>query len=125
MILIFIFLLLCRVRDSGRVAFSLFSFSVVSIPRRARGGVRDHPDERPRTDGTEPARHPPPEVIRVSGGRGGAARPPKIPRNPPRAARAGALRRWVGAYEVDARSLPPTVVRRPGGSILRGGLARQ
>src|SRR5580704_6617766 len=125
MILIFILLLLCRVRESGRVAFALFSFSFVSIPRCGRGGVREHPDERTRTDGTEPARHPPPEVIRVSGGRGGAARPPRIPRTRPRAALAGALRRWAAAYEVDARSLPPTVVRRPGGSILRGGLARQ
>src|SRR6202021_557878 len=124
MILIFIFLLLCRDRDSGRVAFSLFSFSFVSIPRCGRGGVREHPRERTRTDGTEPARHPPPEVIRVSGGRGGAARPPRIPRNRRRAARAGALKRWAGAYEVDAPSLQRTVVRRPGAAICAGGSRR-
>src|ERR1700677_1512892 len=90
-----------------------------------RGGVREHPGERTRTGGTEPASHPPPEVVPVSAGRGGAVRPPWIPRNRHLAALAGALTRSAAAYEVDARSLPPTVVTRPGGSISSGGSAPQ
>src|SRR5215471_18367224 len=90
-----------------------------------RGGVREHPRARTRTGGTEPARHPPPEVVQVSAGRDGAVHPPPIPRNRPRAAPAGALTRSAAAYEADARSLPPTVVRRPGGSRSRGGSAPQ
>src|SRR5215471_19033195 len=107
------------------IFFSLSSFSLVLINPSGRGGVREHPRERTRTDGTEPARHPPPEVVLVSAGRDGAVRPPWIPRNRPRAARAGALTRSAAAYEVDARSLQPTVVTRPGVSISRGGSARQ
>jgi hypothetical protein len=38
---------------------------------------------------------------------------------------AGALTRSAAAYEVDARSLQPTVVTRPRGSISRGGSAPQ
>src|SRR5271154_3122597 len=34
-----------------------------------RDGVRAHPRERTRTAGTEPARHPPPEMAQVSDGR--------------------------------------------------------
>src|SRR5215831_3075600 len=64
-----------------------------------------------------------PEAARVSAGRDGAVRPPLIPRNRPRAALAGAWTRSAGACEADARSLPPTVVTRPGGSISRGGSA--
>src|SRR5713226_7608694 len=90
-----------------------------------RDGVREHLGERTRTGGTEPARHPVPEVVQVSAGRDGAVRPRWIPRNRPRAALAGALTRSVAAYEADARSLPPTVVTRPGGSISRGGSAPQ
>src|SRR2546428_8979200 len=105
--------------------FSLSSFSFALIDPCGRGGVREHLRERPRTDGTEPARHPPPEVVQVSVGRDGAVRPPWIPRNRPRAALAGALTRSAAAYEVDARSLQPTVVTRPGGSISRGGSAPQ
>src|SRR5436305_874545 len=107
------------------IFFSLSSFSLVLIDPCGRGGVREHPRERTRTDGTEPARHPPPEVVQVSVGRDGAVRPPWIPRNRPRAARAGALTRSAAAYEVDARSLQPTVVTRPGGSISHGGSAPQ
>src|SRR5256884_2558771 len=107
------------------IFFSLSSFSFVLIDPCGRGGVREHPRERTRTDGTEPARHPPPEVVLASAGRDGAVRPPWIPRNRPRAALAGALTRSAAAYEVDARSLPPTVVTRPGGSISRGGSAPQ
>src|SRR5256714_837104 len=103
---------------------SSFSSLVLTDPC-GRGGVREHPRERTRTDGTEPARHPPPEVVLASAGRDGAVRPPWIPRNRPRAARAGALTRSAAAYEVDARSLQPTVVTRPGGSISRGGSAPQ
>src|SRR6202022_4999245 len=127
--LIFISFLLCHVRGLGRVVFSLSSFSLVLLARWidpcGRGGVREHLGERTRTDGTEPARLPPPEVVQVSVGRDGAVRPPWIPRNRPRAALAGALTRSAAAYEADARSLQPTVVTRPGGSISRGGSAPQ
>src|SRR5256712_214970 len=107
------------------IFFSLSSFSLAWIDPCGRGGVREHPRERTRTDGTEPARHRPPEVVQVSAGRDGAVRPPWIPPNRPRAALAGALTRSAAAYEVDARSLQPTVVTRPGGSISRGGSAPQ
>src|SRR6266404_2961967 len=105
------------------IFFSVSSFSLFLIDRCGRGGVREHPRERTRTDGTEPARQRPPEVVRVSTGRDGAVRPLWIPRNRRRAAHAGALTRSAAAYEVDAQSLPPTVVTRRGGSISRGGLA--
>src|SRR5713101_8071531 len=107
------------------IFFSLSSFSLVLIDPCGRGGVREHLRERTRTDGTESARHRPREVVRVSAGRDGAVRPPWIPRNRPREARAGALIRSAAAYEADARSLQPTVVTRPGGSISRGGSAPQ
>src|SRR5207244_3367286 len=107
------------------IFFSLSSFSSVLIDPCGRGGVREHLHERTRTGGTEPARHPPPEAVQVSDGRDGAARPPWILRNRPLAALAGALTRSAAAYEVDARSLQPTVVTRPGGSISRGGSAPQ
>src|SRR5262245_61101829 len=106
------------------IFFSLSSFLLVLIDPYGRGGVRAHLRERTRTDGTEPARHPPPEVVQVSAGRDGAARPLWIPRNRPRAALAGALTRSAAAYEVDARSLQPSVLTRPGGSISRGCSAR-
>src|SRR5580700_1828651 len=97
------------------IFFSLSSFLSVSIYPCGRGDVREHLRERTRTGGTEPARHPAPEGVQVSAGRDGAARPPWIPRNRPHAARAGALTRSAAASEVDARSLPPTAVTRPGG----------
>src|SRR5689334_12482025 len=103
------------------IIFSLSSFVLVLIAPCGRGGVRAHRREQTRTGGTEPARHPPPEVVQGSAGRDGAGRPLWIPRNQPRAARAGALTRSVAAYEADARSPQPTVVRRPAGSRLRGG----
>src|SRR3989454_2282825 len=105
--------------------FSLSSLSFVLIDPCGRGGVREHPRERTRTGGTEPARHPPPEVVQDSAARDGAVRPPWIPRNRPRAALASALTRSAAAYEADARSLPPTVGTRPAGSISRGGSAPQ
>src|SRR6266404_9439820 len=130
--LIFISFLLCRVRGLARVVFSLScsslvlpDFSLALTDPSGRGGVREHPRERTRTGGTEPARHPPPEVAQVSAGRDGAVHPPWIPRNRPRAALAGALIRSAAAYEAGARSLQPTVVTRPGGSISRGGSAPQ
>src|SRR5439155_25581665 len=107
------------------IVFSLSSSSLESTDPFGRGGAREHLHERTRTDGTEPARHPPPEVVLASAGRDGAVRPPWIPRNRPRAALAGALTRSAAAYEVDARSLPPTVGTRPGGSVSRGGSAPQ
>src|SRR5437763_1389597 len=107
------------------IVFSLSSFSLVLTDPCGRGGVREHPRERTRTDGTEPARHPPPAAAHGSAGRAGAARPPWLPRTRPRAALAGALTRSAGAYEVDARSLQPTVGMRPGGSISLGGSAPQ
>src|SRR5215217_4526991 len=110
---------------SRSVIFSLSSFSLVLTDPCGRGGVREHPRERTRTYGTEPARHPPPEVVQVSAGRDGAVRPPWIPRNRPRAALAGALTRSAAAYEADARSLLPTAGTRPGGSISHGGSAPQ
>src|SRR5437667_11386809 len=107
------------------IFFSLSSFSLVLMDPCGRGGVREHLRERTRTGGTEPARHPPPEVVQVSAGRDGAVRPPWIPRNRPRAVRAGAWTRSAAAYQVDARSLQPNVVTRPAGSISHGGSAPQ
>src|SRR3981081_2480846 len=69
--------------------FSLSSFSLVLTDPSGRGGVRGHPGEQTRTGGTEPARHPPAEVVQVSAGRDGAVRPPWILRNRPHATRAG------------------------------------
>src|SRR5881396_1263793 len=112
--LILISSLLCHVRGLGRVLFSLSSFSPVLIDLCGRGGVREHPSARTRTGETEPARHPPPEMVQVSVDRGGAVRPPWTPRNRPRA-----------AFAADARSLPPIVVTRPAGPISRGGSAPQ
>src|SRR6267142_3895910 len=63
------------------IFFSVSSFSLVLIDPRGRGGVREHLRERTRAGGTEPARHPPPEVIQVSAGRGGAVHLPWILRN--------------------------------------------
>src|SRR5262249_48318508 len=107
------------------IFFSLSSFSLVLVDPCGRGGVREHLCERTRTDGTERARHPPPEAVQVSVGRDGAVRPPWIRRNRPRAALADALIRSAAAYEADARSLQPTVVTRSGGSISRADLAPQ
>src|SRR5450432_1607353 len=90
-----------------------------------RGAVREHPGAQTRTVGMEPARHRSPEVVQVSAGRGGAVRPPWIPRNRRLAALAGALTRSAAAYEVDARSRQRTVVTRPEGSVSRGGSAPQ
>src|SRR5215471_9244975 len=90
------------------ILFSFSSFLFVLIDPCGRGGVREHLRERTRTDGTEPAKHPPPEAVLASGGRDGAVRPPWISRNRPRAALAGALTRSAAAYQADARSLQRT-----------------
>src|SRR5262245_35651962 len=105
------------------IIFFSSSFSLVLTAPCGRGGARAHPHELTRTGGTEPARHPPPEAVPASTGRDGAVRPPWIPRNRPRAELAGALTRSSAAYEAVARSLQPTVVTRPGGSISRDGSA--
>src|SRR4029077_20207725 len=78
--------------------FSLSSFSFVLIDRCGRDGVRAHPGEPTRTDGTEPAKPPPPETVLDSAGRHGAVRPPWTPRNRPRAAREGASTRSAASY---------------------------
>src|SRR5579863_6636375 len=90
-----------------------------------QGGVREHPRERTRTGGTEPASHPPPEMAQVSGGRDAVVRPPWTPRSRPRAALADAWTPSAASYEADVRSLPPTVPTRPEGSVWRGGSVRQ
>src|SRR5271167_1359085 len=128
--LIFIFFLLCHVRGLGRVGFYLSSSSLV-LPSLVlkdpygRGGAREHPHDRTRTGGTEPATHPAPETVLVSAGRDGAVRPRWTPRNRPRAALAGALTPSAASYEADAQSLQPTVVTRPGDSVSRGDSAPQ
>src|SRR5579885_1342348 len=107
------------------IFFSLSPFSLMVTDPFCRGGVRAHPRERTRTDGTEPARHPPPERVQASTGRDGVGRPPWLPRTRPRAAHADALTQSAATYEADARSPQLTVVRRPGGSRSRGGSAPQ
>src|SRR3989475_4860285 len=84
---------------SRSVIFSLSSFSLVLIDPCGRGGVREHLRERTRTDGTEPARHPPPEVVQVSVGRDGAVRPlpRKCGRCPTENRLHGLCRIWGGA----------------------------
>src|ERR1700733_4223950 len=108
---------------SGRVVFGLSSFSLVLADPCGRGGVREHPGEWTRSGGTEPARHRVPGVVQASGDRGGAVRLSWIRRNRHLAALASALTRSAGSYEVDARSLRPTVVTSPEGSISRDGWA--
>src|SRR5262245_55536595 len=103
------------------IVFSLAFSSFVLIDPCGRGGVREHPGGGTRTDGMERARHPALEVVQGSAGRGGAVHPLSTPRNRPRAARAGASTRSAAAYEVDVRFLRPTVLRRPAGSVSRGG----
>src|SRR6185503_5147366 len=73
------------------ILFSLLSFSLLLADRSDRGDARVHLRDRTRTDGTESATHPAPEVVLASAGRDGAARPPWTPRSLPRAALAGAL----------------------------------
>src|SRR6266542_2840395 len=102
---------------------SLSFFSLVSIDSCGPDAVRAHLREHTRTGGRERATHPPLEAVQVSTGRHGAVRPPWIPRNRPRGARAGALTPSAAAYEADARSRQPTVLTRPVGSISRGGSA--
>src|SRR5262249_37937823 len=123
--LIFIWVLLCHVGGLGRAGLSLSSVSLLLIDPCGRGGVREHRGEPTRTVGTALARHRPPEMVQVSAGRDGVAHPPWTPRNLPRAVLASALIRPVAAYEGDVRSLQPTVVTKPGGSISRGGSALQ
>src|ERR1700730_3995409 len=115
----------CHVRGCRRFVFSLPSFSSALLAPCGRGGVREHPGERTRADGTEPARHPPPPVVQVSACKDGAVHPPWTPRNLPRAAHAGAWTPSAAACQAAARSLPPNVETRPGGSISRGGSAPQ
>src|SRR6266478_1781337 len=104
--LIFISFLLFHVRGLRRAVFSWPSFSSALLAPCGRGGVPEHPAQRTRASGTEPPRHPPPPVVQVSAGRGGAVRPPWILRNQPRAARAGAWTPSAAACQAAARSLP-------------------
>src|SRR6185312_1691059 len=90
-----------------------------------RGGVRERPGARTRSGETAPARHPVPAAVQAAADTGGVVRPPWILRNPPRAARAGALTRSAVASEAGAQSLPPTVLMRPAGPGWRAGWARQ
>src|SRR5215831_16499141 len=123
--LIFISFLLCCARGLRRVLFSWFCFLSLSTGPSGRGGVREHPRERTRTVGTAPAKRLAPQMVLASVGRDSVVRPRWIPRNRPRAARAGVLTRSAGVYQSDARSLPPTVVTRPASSRSRGGSAPQ
>src|SRR5579862_8034109 len=126
--LIFISSLLCCVRGGAASADYFFSVSLagaVWLGPCGQGGVQEHRCEKTRTGGTDRAMHPPREMVLAAAGRGGAARPPLIPRSRPRAARAGAWTRSAGSFEAGARSLPPTVLMKPGGSRWRGGWAPQ
>src|SRR5262249_27094823 len=95
-----------------------------SLPS-GRGAVPAHRHERPRTGGTEPAKHPLPEAAPVSAGRVVAARLPWILRNRPRGALGDAWRLPAEAYQAAAQCLPRTVGTLPGGSVSRGGSAPQ
>src|SRR5207247_4749496 len=112
-------------RSSSLFSVSLLFSDVCDLDPSDRGGVREHPGERTRTGGIEPARYRTPEMVQASAGRDDVVRPPWIPRNRPHAVRAGALTPSAAAYEVGARFLPPTVVTRPEGPISRGGSARR
>src|SRR5579884_3337830 len=109
----------------GRCRVTVSSSSLFGIDPCCRDGVREHRREQTRSDGTEPARHPLPEVVPVSGDTGGAVRPPWIPQNRRRAARAGALIRSAAAFQAVARFLQLTFVRTAEGSGSRGGSAPQ
>src|SRR5262249_48887152 len=76
-----------------------------------RGDVRDRRRDRTRSDGTELAMHPAPEVVQVLAGRDGVVRPRWIRRNRRLAVLANVLIRSAAAYEAGAQALRPTVVR--------------
>src|SRR5215469_2514941 len=107
------------------IFFSLSCFSFVLMDPCGRGGVREHLRERTRTGGTAPARHPPPEVVQASAGRDDAVHPRWTPRSLPLAVLESAWIPWAAASAAAARSLQPTVPKRPAGSVWRGGLAPQ
>src|ERR1700746_2881889 len=113
--LIFICLLLLgSVRGQGRVVFLcsflllMPDFSWLTAPC-GRGAVPEHRGAATRTGGTDPARHPAPEMVQASAGTRAAVHPLWIPRNPPHAAPAGASTPSAAACQAAARSLPPTV----------------
>src|SRR5438034_4812514 len=83
------------------IVFSLSSVSLALTAPGGRGGARAHRHDRTRTGGTDPASHRPPGVALASSDRGGAVRPPWIPRNRRRAARAGAWTRSAAASAAD------------------------
>src|SRR5579864_1783577 len=97
--LIFISYLLCHDCCLAEWPSFLSCFLLVSTDPCGRGSVREHPRERTRTGGTDPARRPALETVLASAGKDGAVRPPSIPRNPRRAARAGALTPSAATYE--------------------------
>src|SRR5260370_18710018 len=107
--LIFISFLLCHVRGlaalSFLLSFSMMLTSLVLTDPCGRGGVQEHPREPTRSGGTEPATYPPLETGPASAGRDGAVRPPSIPRNPPRPARAHASKPAAPPYQSDARPI--------------------
>src|SRR5579863_3546092 len=90
-----------------------------------QGSVPGHRCEWTRSGGTVPARHRAAETVPVSVGRDGAVRRPSIRRSRRRATHVDAWRRSAATYEADARSLQPTVLTTPEGSISRAGSVPQ
>src|SRR5207247_6350109 len=63
-------------RSSSLFSFSLLFSDVCDLDPSDRGGVREHPGERTRTGGIEPARYRTPEMVQASAGRDDVVRPP-------------------------------------------------
>src|SRR5262245_2621501 len=99
-------------RSRSVIFFSLSFFWLMFFDPGDRGGVREQSGERTRTAGTEPASHPPLEVVPASVGKDGAVHPPWIPQSRPRVARADAWIQSSAACTVGARSPPPAALNR-------------
>src|SRR6185369_10290135 len=91
------------------IVLSLSSFSSLHLEPCGPGAVPVHPHAPTRTGGTDRATHPPPAAAPASAGRGAVVRRRSILRTRHPAALASAWTPSAGAYEVAARSLPPTV----------------